>query len=61
MSILDEYISVTMIRDDLVHIPQFHLPQGYAIRWYQDGDEDLWLKVQRASEDYIEVNEITGC
>jgi hypothetical protein len=51
MSILDEYISVTMIRDDLDHIPQFHLPQGYAIRWYQDGDEDLWLKVQRASED----------
>ena len=55
MSILDEYISVTMIRDDLNHIPQFHLPQGYAIRWYQDGDEDLWLKVQRASEDYIEI------
>ena len=55
MSILDEYISVTMIRDDLNHIPQFHLPQGYAIRWYQDGDEDLWLEVQRASENYTEI------
>jgi GNAT superfamily N-acetyltransferase len=55
MSILDEYIPVTMIRDDLDLIPQFHLPQGYAIRWYQDGDKDLWLEIQRASEDYIEI------
>ena len=55
LSIADEYISVTMIRDDLEHVPQFHLPPGYTIRWYQDDDEELWLKIQRASEDYVEI------
>ncbi len=55
MSIADKYISVTMIRDNLEHSPQFHFPAGYTTRWYQDGDEELWLKIQRASEDYIEI------
>ena len=55
MSVIDEYISVTMTRDHLEDIPQFHLPPDFAIRWYQDGDEELWLEIERASEDHIEI------
>jgi GNAT superfamily N-acetyltransferase len=55
MSIVDEYISITMVRDNLEDIPHFHLPPGYAIRWYQNGDEELWSEIQRASEDHIEI------
>jgi GNAT superfamily N-acetyltransferase len=55
MSISNAIVSVTMIRDDLEGIPQFPLPPGYTIRWYQDGDEELWLEIERASEEYIEI------
>ena len=55
MSVIDEYISIAMIRDNLESIPQFRFPSDYTMRWYQDGDEELWLEVQRASEDHIEI------
>jgi GNAT superfamily N-acetyltransferase len=55
MSVIDEYISVTMTREHLEDIPQFHLPPGFTVRWYQDGDEELWLEIERASEDHIEI------
>ena len=54
MSIVDEYISVAMIRDDLEHIPQFRLPSGYSIRWYQDGDFAKTLEgLQRLPSDKV--------
>ena len=55
MSITDQYISITMINEKLENIPQFCLPSGYTIRWYQDGDEEVWLDVQRASENHLEI------
>ena len=55
MNITDQYISVAMINEHLEPIPQFPLPSGYTIRWYHDGDETLWLDVQRASEDHLEI------
>jgi GNAT superfamily N-acetyltransferase len=47
-----ENIPVVMIRETLEDVPQFTLPAPYAVRWYRPGDEETWLRVQRASDKY---------
>jgi GNAT superfamily N-acetyltransferase len=37
---------------DLRMVPQRALPPGYAVRWYQPGDEQTWLEIHRATGVY---------
>ena len=41
---------VVMVRRDLERIPEFALPEGFSLRWYQPGDEDLWIRIHLATE-----------
>ena len=45
-----EYVHVHMIRESLEDLPQYPLPGGYAVRRYQPGDRETWLRIWRASE-----------
>ncbi|MCZ8517681.1 GNAT family N-acetyltransferase [Paenibacillus filicis] len=44
-------ISLTMIRRDLLNIPQYSVPNKYKIRTYNKGEEHIWAAVE------VSVNE----
>jgi GNAT superfamily N-acetyltransferase len=41
---------IVMVRSDLEHLPEFAWPEGFSLRWYQPGDEDLWIRIHLATE-----------
>lgn len=41
---------VVMVRKDLEQIPQFSLPEGFILRWYEPGDERLWIRIHLVTE-----------
>jgi GNAT superfamily N-acetyltransferase len=44
-----------MIREHLKDIPQFPVPSGYSVRWFQNGDEGVWQQIQSAAEKHFEI------
>jgi GNAT superfamily N-acetyltransferase len=48
-------LPLRMARPNLENIPEFALPAGFALRWYQPGDEAHWLRIHRAAERFIEI------
>jgi ribosomal protein S18 acetylase RimI-like enzyme len=55
MDPIREYLSVRMIRENLDNIPEYSLPDGYSIRWYQPGYEKHWQAVQSLADEYNRV------
>lgn len=55
MDPIREYIDVRMSRENLDDIPDYSLPVGYSIRWYQPGDEKHWQAVQSLADEYTRV------
>lgn len=47
--------SVQMVCDEFDDVPQVALPAGYRFRAYRDGDDDVWMTVQRAAEPLINI------
>ncbi len=47
--ISNHLIPVAMIRPDLNDLPDFELPSGYAIHWYNKGDEKHWIFIQKTN------------
>lgn len=45
-----------MERPDLSDIPDYPLPAGYTLHWYEPGDEEHWLAIQRAAEAYLPIS-----
>ncbi len=52
MDVTGRNIRITMVRESLDGIPEFALPAAYALRWYQPGDERLWLSIQAPADHY---------
>jgi len=50
-----EYLDVKMIRENLDGVPEYDLPAGYSIQWYQPGYEESWQKVQSLADEYTRV------
>jgi GNAT superfamily N-acetyltransferase len=48
----DENVNVTMVRENLDHIPDFSLPPGYSLRPYRSGDELVWQRIQAAADQF---------
>jgi len=44
-----------MIRENLDDIPDYGLPAGYSIRWYQPGDETYWRRIHLLADKYTNV------
>lgn len=55
MDPIREYIDIKMVRDNLDDIPEYGLPAGYSIRWYQPGYEEYWQKVQSLADEFTRV------
>ena len=50
--VVTQNLDINMLREHLGDIPDHALPEGYAFRWYQPGDADLWVAVQAAADKY---------
>ena len=46
---------VVMVRNNLEAIPEFALPTGFSLRWYQPGDEENWFRIQAAADQFNEI------
>ena len=42
-------VRVVMIRNHLENIPEYSLPEGFSVRWYQPGDEKHWMDIHYAA------------
>jgi GNAT superfamily N-acetyltransferase len=47
---------IILWREHLEGISNFPLPPGFSLRWYQPGDQEIWFRIQTASD---QLNEIT--
>lgn len=47
-----EYIPLRMERPNLDNIPEYTLPEGYAIRLYKKGEEEHWARVETAAGEF---------
>ena len=45
-----------MIRENMENIPQFAIPEGFAIRNYRSNEGHIWTRIQRAAEPYIDID-----
>ena len=45
-------IRLAMIRDDLLGIPQYTLPEGFQIRLFEKGDEQHWANTETRVEEF---------
>ncbi len=54
-----ENINLVMLRADLLGFPDLPLPNGYTVRFYRPGDEDLWVDIVGAAEDYLTITRET--
>ncbi|MFK4997887.1 GNAT family N-acetyltransferase [Bacillus sp. N9] len=45
-------ISVTMVRKNLLNIPQFSLPEGFTIRLFRKGDEGHWARIETSVDEF---------
>lgn len=56
MDIIQENLSVNMIREHLNDIPEHTLPAGYSFVWYMPGYEKLWIDIHLQSEKYATIS-----
>lgn len=47
-----KYFPLKMVRDDLLDIPQFDLPDGYRICFYRKGDEHHWASIEASVDEF---------
>ena len=40
-------VRLVMVRENLNNLPEYELPAGYSVRWYQPGEEKAWLAATR--------------
>jgi len=55
MSYIEQNTEVVMERASLTGIPEYDLPQGFALRWYQADDESAWREIQAAADQYNDI------
>ena len=49
--------AVVMERASLGDLPACALPEGFALRWYEPGDEQAWRHIQAAADQYNVITE----
>ena len=49
--------SVRMIRENMENIPQFPVPEGFAIRNYRRNEGHIWTRIQKAAEPYMNIDD----
>lgn len=56
MNIVESNLTITMIRTNLLNIPQFQLPEGMMLRWYEGADAGLWVEIQSQAEHRLPIS-----
>src|ERR1700720_4267014 len=51
----EKHIPLKMLRENLDNVPDFPLPSGFALRWYQSGDEENWFRIQSRADEYNQI------
>ena len=46
------YVELEFVRDDLNNIPQYPLPEGYRFTFYQPGDRDTWIEIEKSAREF---------
>ncbi|WP_246131985.1 GNAT family N-acetyltransferase [Paenibacillus hemerocallicola] len=46
------YIELTMLRPNLLDIPEAPLPEGYSLRTFRSGDEEHWARIEHAVDEF---------
>ncbi len=52
-----ENIEIGMLRSDFEGLPRLPLPDGYTMRLFRPGDEDLWVDIIRSSEEFLTIED----
>ena len=47
-----KHIPLKMKRADLEHIPEYQLPEGYTIRFFERGEENIWARVETSVDEF---------
>lgn len=56
VSAAEGHFPVKMTRANLDNLPEFALPSGFALRWYQSGDETHWLRIHLAADQLNKIS-----
>lgn len=51
-----EYISISMVREELSSVPHHALPSSFSFKWYRPGDEQHWLRIQQQADKYNQIS-----
>lgn len=57
MNIREKNIGVLMATENLAAAPVLEMPPGFAMRWFEPGDEATWVAVQQAAEEFQPIDE----
>jgi len=57
MSVIEKNLPITMSRANLDDVPEFALPGGFSLRWYQPGDEAHWLRIHLTADRHNEITQ----
>lgn len=55
MTIAEKNLPIKMSRANLDNVPEFALPDGFSLRWYQPGDEAHWPRIHLVADRYNEI------
>jgi GNAT superfamily N-acetyltransferase len=55
MILMEQNTKVVLERASLAAIPEYGLPPGFALRWYEAGAEEAWLRIQAAADQYNDI------
>jgi len=55
VTIAGKHLPIKMSRADLDNVPEFTLPAGFTLRWYEPGDEAHWLRIHLAADPFNEI------
>jgi len=50
-----ENLEIIMIRPHLDGFPVYPVPPGFSLRWYEPGDEERWLRIQKAADQWNDI------
>ncbi len=56
MNIVESNLTISMIRNNLLNIPIFDLPDGITMRWYEGADAGLWVEIQSQAEQRLTIS-----
>lgn len=49
------YFHLELMRDDLENLPQYPLPEGYRFVFFQPGDQEAWIEIERTAGEFDTV------